>query len=150
MEEKEPSRRNVLNILLGVGGVATAGSIAYPVIMFLQPPSRPEHTLHSITLDKKFSEIAPGEWFIFRFGNKPGLLICTEEAGEKKLYAYDAICTHLECIVEFQPENNTIFCPCHNGRFDLNGNNIGGPPPRPLDKFAVQVSEDVVKIVKES
>ncbi len=148
MEEKKPSRRAALNILLGVGSAATVGSMIYPAISFLKPPRHPEHNLHSVTLEQKLSELRNDEWFIFRFGNKPGILVCVEEGGEKKLYAYSAICTHLECIVEYQPETRTIFCPCHNGRFDLQGHNIGGPPPRPLEKFAVQVSGDSIKIVK--
>lgn len=150
MSEKQPTRRSALNILLGIGGLAAAGSVAYPIVSFLKPPEQSESTLYNITLDQKFSDFKPGDWLIFRFGNKPGLLICDERDGEKRLLAYSATCTHLNCIVEYQPEEKQIFCPCHNGAFDINGNNIAGPPPKPLDKFAVQIGEDdSIKIVRE-
>lgn len=149
MPAEKTSRRTALNLLLGLGGLATVGSIAFPVVSFLKPPRRAEHSRFSVTLERKFSELQPGDWFIFRFGDKPGLAICVEEGGEKRLLAYSAVCTHLECVVEFQPGSNTIFCPCHNGRFDLHGNNIAGPPPRPLERFNVQVVDDTIKIVKE-
>lgn len=148
MPANKPDRRALLNVLLGIGGAATTGAIAYPVVSFLQPPARPEHSDISVTLEKPFSEYQPGDWEIFRFGDKPGLLICVEEGAEKKLLAYDATCTHLNCIVEFQPENMKIFCPCHNGSFDIKGNNIAGPPPRPLEQYTVQIADDVIKIVK--
>ena len=148
MDTKKPTRRSALNAMLGIGGLAAAGSVLYPVVSFLKPPEQTESSHHSVTLEKKFSEFVPGEWLIFRFGNKPGLLICDERGGEKRLLAYSATCTHLNCIVEYLLDERKIFCPCHNGSFDINGNNIAGPPPRPLEAFIVQITEDTVKIVK--
>lgn len=143
------SRRSFINVLLGIGGAATLGAISYPMVMFLKPPSQSESSQFSVVLEPKLSELNVNDWMIFRFGNRPGLLICSEEDGEKKLYAYSATCTHLNCIVEYQPDENRIFCPCHNGVFDINGNNIAGPPPKPLEKFSVQVINDVIKINRE-
>jgi cytochrome b6-f complex iron-sulfur subunit len=54
--------------------------------------------------------------------------------------ALSAVCTHLTCTVRFDSETGTLFCPCHNGRFDLGGNVLSGPPPRPLETYAVAVS----------
>ncbi|MBI4395998.1 MAG: Rieske 2Fe-2S domain-containing protein, partial [Elusimicrobia bacterium] len=39
-------------------------------------------------------------------------------------------------------------CACHNGRYDLSGRNISGPPPRPLDLFNVRVEGDEVVVVR--
>jgi len=41
--------------------------------------------------------------------------------------------------VQYRPETQQIWCPCHNGCYDLNGRNVGGPPPRPLPAFDVEV-----------
>ena len=38
--------------------------------------------------------------------------------------AFDAVCTHVQCTVEYRPAENDIFCNCHNGVYDLNGRNI--------------------------
>jgi cytochrome b6-f complex iron-sulfur subunit len=41
-------------------------------------------------------------------------------------------CTHMGCVVRWQAAADEYLCPCHQGRYDANGNPIGGPPPRPL------------------
>jgi Rieske Fe-S protein len=51
--------------------------------------------------------------------------------------AFNAICTHVDCTVQYRPEKGDIFCNCHNGVYDLNGTNISGPPPRPLEVYKV-------------
>lgn len=42
------------------------------------------------------------------------------------------LCTHQGCEVQWQPESKNYFCPCHEGRFDANGEPIQGPPRRAL------------------
>ena len=48
------------------------------------------------------------------------------------VYALSAVCTHLGCIARFKSDEKVIACPCHGSRFDLEGNVIHGPAPRPL------------------
>lgn len=48
------------------------------------------------------------------------------------VYALSAVCTHLGCITRFRSDENVIACPCHGSRFDLEGNVVHGPAPRPL------------------
>jgi Rieske Fe-S protein len=64
------------------------------------------------------------------------VLVLEDSAGE--LHALDAKCTHEGCTVRFQPDNEIIWCACHNGRFDLSGRVVAGPPPRPLAQHAVE------------
>ncbi len=40
--------------------------------------------------------------------------------------------------MRYQPGDAIIWCACHNGRFDLRGRVLAGPPPRPLAQHAVQ------------
>ncbi len=54
------------------------------------------------------------------------------------VYALSAVCTHLGCITRFRSDEGIIACPCHGSRFDLEGNVIGGPAPRPLPWLDVQ------------
>ena len=67
----------------------------------------------------------------FDFGGKPCLLILVDD----KPRAINAVCTHLQCTVEYRSTSQDIFCNCHNGVYDLNGRNIAGPPPRPLEVY---------------
>ncbi len=46
--------------------------------------------------------------------------------------AFNGACTHLNCLVKWQPATKKFFCACHDGYFDRNGVNIAGPPPSPL------------------
>ena len=56
------------------------------------------------------------------------------------LVAYSQQCTHLSCAVIPQPEHNRLFCPCHEGAFDLqSGRPIAGPPNRPLTRVQLDV-----------
>ena len=61
-----------------------------------------------------------------------------------ELRAFSAVCTHLSCTVQFRPDIENIWCACHNGHYDLNGRNISGPPPRPLDSYNVNVRGDQI------
>jgi Rieske Fe-S protein len=67
---------------------------------------------------------------------------------EGKLKAFSAVCTHLNCTVEYQSDLASIVCACHNGHFDLNGQVISGPPPKPLEEFRVDVRDDNVIVSK--
>ncbi|PSJ15903.1 Rieske 2Fe-2S domain-containing protein, partial [Nitrosomonas supralitoralis] len=49
-----------------------------------------------------------------------------------KLHKVSAICTHLGCIVHFNPAERSWDCPCHGSRFDTNGKILHGPAPSPL------------------
>jgi Rieske Fe-S protein len=82
---------------------------------------------------------------IVRFGNKPVIVVRTA-AGEVR--AFSATCTHLDCTVQYRKDFGSIWCACHNGRYDLNGRNIAGPPPRPLDPYRVSIQGGDVFVSK--
>jgi nitrite reductase/ring-hydroxylating ferredoxin subunit len=59
------------------------------------------------------------------------------------LVAFSQQCTHLSCAVIPQPGHNRLFCPCHEGAFDLqSGRPIAGPPNRPLTRVVLDVRGD--------
>lgn len=135
------SRRRFLDYLLGTSAVATLGAIIYPIIRFMAPPQIVEALQNSVVA-AKLSELPPNSAKIFKFGSKPGLVVRTA-SGELK--AFSAVCTHLDCIVQYRSDTKQIWCACHNGQYNLNGENIGGPPPRPLEEYQVnQRGDDVV------
>ena len=61
---------------------------------------------------------------------------------EEKLLALSNVCTHLSCRVTWLEDVEYYFCPCHDGRFDITGLVIYGPPPRPLVRYETKVEED--------
>ena len=135
------SRRSVLDLLLSGSLLSLAAAVLYPVVRYLTPPPAREGLVSSVVAGK-VNELKPNSGKIFRFGSRPGILVRTA-SGEWR--AFSAVCTHLQCTVQYRADLELIWCACHNGRFDLSGKNIAGPPPRPLDQFEVAVrGEDVV------
>jgi len=134
--QPDPTRRRFINWWLGTTAGAFLASVLYPVTRYLIPPEIAESTAASVTLPVKLDEMKPNSGQIFKFGNRPAILVRT---GAGDLKAFSAVCTHLNCTVQYRADLGHIWCACHNGHFDLNGQNIEGPPPRPLDAFVVNV-----------
>jgi Rieske Fe-S protein len=95
----------------------------------------------------KIAEIGKDSGMIVRFGSKPVILIRTAD-GEFR--AFSATCTHLDCTVQYKKDLGVIWCACHNGKYDLTGRNISGPPPRPLEEYRVIVQGDEVSVLKKT
>lgn len=137
--------RTFLDVLLAVGFVSTAAAIAYPVARFLVPPESGEAATNSVVAGKA-AALKPNSGLIFPFGSKPAIVV---RAADGTLSALTAVCTHLECTVQYKADTSQIWCACHNGLYDLAGNVISGPPPRPLEHFTVNLrgepgAEDIV------
>ena len=139
------SRRKFVQVLLSTGFGAMFLSFAYPVLRFIVPPKAGEPRVASAEIPWKAGELKANSGRIFKFGSRPGILVKTP-AGE--LRAFTAICTHLACTVQYREEKQDIWCACHNGHYDLNGNNISGPPPAPLAPFSVIVRGDQILVNK--
>jgi Rieske Fe-S protein len=133
--------------LLRISGTYFVGAVLYPVARYLVPPEAGESAASSVTLPFPPEELEPNSAKIFKFGNRPGILVRTA-SGE--LRAFSAACTHLGCIVQHRPDLSELWCACHNGHFDLNGTNVAGPPPRPLEAYAVNVRGDQIIVTKGS
>lgn len=131
-------RRTFLDSLLAVGFVSTAAAIVYPVGRYLVPPVTGEPQT-ATAVAGLVSELKPNSGKVFKFGNKPGIVVRTAEG---ELRAFSAVCTHLDCTVQFKADTSQLWCACHNGTYDLGGNVVSGPPPRGLEKFVVNVRGD--------
>lgn len=128
-------RRRFVEVLLGGGFMATAAAFIYPVLRYLVPPQTVDLGGDSVVAGR-VGELRPNSGKVFRFGSRPGLLIRTA-SGEYR--AMSATCTHLSCTVQYRDDLREVWCACHNGKYNLEGRNISGPPPRPLEAFDVQV-----------
>jgi Rieske Fe-S protein len=141
----EPTKRNFLKFLFSGSLLALAGSVLYPIFAYLKPPKQGEVEVSSVKAGK-LSEIENDSGQIVKFGTKPVILVRTANG---ELRAFSATCTHLDCTVQFKKELGLIWCACHNGKYDLTGRNVSGPPPRPLDEYRVVVQGEEVLISKK-
>jgi Rieske Fe-S protein len=58
-----------------------------------------------------------------------------------QIVAISSRCVHVGCPVRFVPTASSFVCPCHGGVYDFRGLRVGGPPPRPLDRFYTLISD---------
>ena len=149
-EETMPStvdRRNFLNWFLATSAGAFAIAVLYPLSRYLIPPKVEESTAKTVTLSVKPADVKVNSGEIFSFGSQPEILFRTQA---NELKAFSAVCTHLSCIVQYRSDVSHIWCACHNGHYDLNGKNIIGPPPKPLEEFVVNVKGDQIVVSKSA
>jgi cytochrome b6-f complex iron-sulfur subunit len=131
------TRRRFLNWFLGTSFGALLAAVVYPVARFLNPPEVEHASADQVdggaVNDPEFVDKA---YKIVQFGSDPVIVI---RISESEFRAFSAVCTHLACIVGYRRSIQRIWCNCHNGQFDLQGQVAGGPPPRPLATYAVHV-----------
>ena len=138
------NRRSLLKFLLGSGIGASIVSFLYPIINFVLPPPSQSSGMESKEVGPE-NDLKPNSGMVFQFGSEPALLVRTAEG---ELRAFSAICTHLGCTVNYEPGSKVIWCPCHNGIFDVHGRNISGPPPRPLPEYKVNLRNGKIVVTK--
>jgi cytochrome b6-f complex iron-sulfur subunit len=142
----QQSKRSFLRYILAGGVLAWLASVFYPIFAYLVPPKQREVEVTSVKAGKA-SDVPDNSGQIVKFGTQPVILIRTP-GGD--LRAFSAVCTHLGCTVQYRSDQELIWCACHNGKYDLHGRNISGPPPRPLTPYRVVVQGGVVTISKET
>lgn len=138
------TRRRLLRFLAGLAGVSTVGIVATPIVGFLIPTKESTTAAGGKVPVGSVAQIPPGQGKVVAVGSKPAIVVNVD--GSFK--AYSAICTHLGCIVAFDPNAHAIVCPCHDGHFSpANGSVISGPPPAPLASLTVSVEGDKILVV---
>lgn len=69
-----------------------------------------------------------------------------DDASPEGLTVFSAVCSHTGCNVAWHADEDHFVCPCHEGRYDREGNVVSGPPPRPLQKLPLKIEGDTVSI----
>lgn len=141
-----PARRDALNWILGTWAAGVFGAVVYPVLRFLAPPEIPEAPTLTVSAGKA-SDLLPNSARLVPFGAEPAIVV---RLASGELRAFTAVCTHLSCTVQYRPDLLQIWCACHNGHYDLNGRNVAGPPPRPLQKYDVNVKGDEIVVSRSA
>jgi Rieske Fe-S protein len=139
-----PGRRRFIRGLLGFSIVSTATMVLAPIIGFLIPPKTEGGGAGGKTLVGKAEDLPIGTGKVVAMGSSPVIVVDTENG----IKAFSAVCTHLGCIVEFDPTIKHIVCPCHDGHFNpASGAVLSGPPPQPLKPVTVTVEADQIFLV---
>lgn len=139
----EPSRRSFLsNLWIGLGLVALAELVAI-VFAFLRSNKSKAREADSDAMVtagvvNKFEVNSVTAFVRGRF-----YLARLEDGG---FLALSRKCTHLGCTVPWVEKEMKFACPCHASAFDITGEVINSPAPRPLDIYPIFIENNIVKV----
>jgi cytochrome b6-f complex iron-sulfur subunit len=136
----EPGRRSFLRFAwFGIVVTALAES-AWIVASFLKPRRRAARS-GGLVVAGPSEAFAPGSVTAFPAGKF--YLVRLADGGYLALHRQ---CTHLGCSVPWDEASARFACPCHASAFDLRGDVLAPPAPRPLDIFPVRIENGIVKV----
>jgi cytochrome b6-f complex iron-sulfur subunit len=133
-DKKAISRRGLITYAWIVAAAVVVGELIAGTFAFLWP-RRKRGQSEKIFVGGKVSDYKVGEVVTFR---RERTFVVRLEGG---FLAMSSICTHLHCIVSWNEMNKEFECPCHGGKFNLDGEVLAGPPPRPLDLHKVEIAK---------
>jgi len=145
----EPGEVLTRRFFMGAAGAAAAlytAALAYPIYRYLASPEEMALNATAVTevTLKDAQKLAPGSVLMFKFGTAPAMLIHHTDG---RWISLTAVCTHLGCTVQYEPQADRIHCACHGGVYDpYTGGNVSGPPPKPLKLFKVAVNDTGVEV----
>jgi nitrite reductase/ring-hydroxylating ferredoxin subunit len=135
--EEEITRREFARFLVAGAGVMAAGNVG--LALWTQLRTINEGEPRPIVA---LAEVPVGETHLFQYpsGEDPAILL---RLGDEDVVAFSQKCTHLGCVVFYEPEESRWHCPCHEGSFAARtGAVLSGPPPRPLGRIDVEIRDD--------
>jgi cytochrome b6-f complex iron-sulfur subunit len=137
-ENKKETRFNLSRgQFLGIAwlGVITlvVGEAVFALAKFIQPVSR--GGFGGMVFAGNVDDFDPGSVTYILSGrfyivhNNDGLLAIWQK------------CTHLGCAVPWAQNEDQFHCPCHGSLFSPEGVVTGGPAPRPMDTFPIEIRD---------
>ena len=149
-EQPLVTRRNFLGrISLALSGLAAAvvsvPIIAYLLSPLLEPAPEEWRDLGLVqnfqigeTVEVAYDEPSSLPWA----GQTSRTAVWLRRTGDRDFTAFGLNCTHLGCPVNWRAGAELFLCPCHGGVYYADGSVAGGPPPRPLVRFGVRITQD--------
>jgi len=147
-----PARRRWIQAALGAVAAAITAIIGVPLGGFFALPALRRRAF-------AWSEVGPVDQFrvgeiVFATLNpltapvwpeaapKMGVFVSRKPDGSFEVF--HSHCTHVGCPINWSPQADRFFSPCHGGVFDRDGRVLAGPPPRPLDRHECKVENGVL------
>jgi cytochrome b6-f complex iron-sulfur subunit len=134
-------RRSFLGLAWLAIGLAALGEALWIVVSFLKPRQQAPQGGEGLVVAGPSDAFAPGSVTAFPAGKF--YLVRLQDGGFLALHRQ---CTHLGCSVPWDEAAGRFACPCHASAFDLRGDVLAPPAPRPLDLFAIRIENGIVKV----
>ena len=146
-EPGEVATRRAFLVAAGAAGLCYTAALAYPIYRYLASSTEMEMSETAVTevTLKDAQKLPLGSVLMFKFGTRPAMLI---HHADGRWVALTAVCTHLGCTVQYEPQADHAFhCACHGGVYNpYTGANVSGPPPKPLKLYKVAVNATGVDV----
>ncbi len=132
------TRRELLRFAVYTSGALCAGTAVIAVLSRLRHAAPAERVAIA-----REDELREGDARYFAYPEGEQAVLVKLRGGE--LVAYSQRCTHLSCAVVYERDRQRLYCPCHDGVFELHGGvPIAGPPRRPLTRVKLERENGVV------
>jgi len=138
--DKRPSRRKFLGMLWAISTVGLFGQASAALLRFFQPRIEPGSFGGKVVAGQvdefqpgTVSHVPQGRFFVSRL----------EDGGMLAMWHR---CTHLGCTVPWREDEGQFHCPCHSSIFNVRGEVVSGPAPRPMDLFPIEITDGQVVV----
>ncbi|HEY6073734.1 MAG TPA: ubiquinol-cytochrome c reductase iron-sulfur subunit [Anaerolineales bacterium] len=140
------SRRDFIKVATAAIGGVIGLALGIPAIGYLIDPALRSSGKEGWVPVSKLEDIPIGTPFPFSFtsvqvngwertSTNHGGFILRRSEDPADMLILNSRCTHLGCTVNWKQDADAYLCPCHDAKFSREGAVLGGPPPRPLDRY---------------
>ncbi len=146
MSDREMSRRDFIKVTTGIVGSLIGAAVGLPAIYYLVDPvfkaggkegwipiGKLEDMQVGLPYPFSFTRVQVNGWERTATSHAGFALRRSEDPSD--LLILNSRCTHLACTVNWNETAQAYLCPCHDAKFNSNGEVLAGPPPRPLDRY---------------
>ena len=149
------SRRDFITLATAAVGTFIGAVVGLPAIAYLIDPALKTGSTDAWIPLGKFESYEIGKSVLSTFTrskvngweksvNSYGVFVLRKS--ETEVIVFSNVCTHLSCRVNWNADKQQYICPCHDGRFGIDGKVVSGPPPRPLDVYETKVEAGILSI----
>ena len=147
MPESDISRRGFFTAAAGIIGGIIGVALGVPAIAYLLDPAFQTSTKEAWVPIGKLADMKVGTPTPFSFtrvqvngwertSTSHGGFVVRNSQNTQDIVILNSRCTHLGCTINWKDDAQAFICPCHDAKFSKEGVVLGGPPPRPLDRYA--------------
>jgi len=145
------SRRQFMNLLTFGSVTGVALGALYPVVKYFIPPSAggsgggvtaKDALGNDISVSNFIATHAAGDHVLSQGLKGDPTYIIVKEDKSLADFGLNAVCTHLGCVVPWNPNENKFMCPCHGSQYNSEGKVVRGPAPLSLALVHASVEDD--------
>jgi menaquinol-cytochrome c reductase iron-sulfur subunit len=149
------TRRRFFNWVISAVSAIIGVSLAVPLAGYVMSPAFRRRAQPWVEVGSP-SELAPGDpkqldyiqavqdgWMTTKIHKA----VWAVKQPDGEVTVFSPICPHLGCGFHWDAADHKFKCPCHGSVYDLSGNVLAGPAPRPLDVLPAKVENDRLLVI---